>query len=443
MKKIFLYAMMAASVLASCSQEEGDGTNSTSTSKDEADRIVISAASPAISITTSTRSTGSVGASGTVLSNEWSGQTLHMFAFEKDPATGVTMGNKMNKNDSPLYDQTAVAASGKSSSIQWVNGYFPRTGAYDIFGYYADDAGTAVASVDKGKSGANVYQIPFKIDGSQDLMIAKAALRDEDKAKLTPADYNKAYSSYTARKGVQPYMQFNHLLTRLVFKLKGVGNSTPEEVYVKSIKVKSKSTGKLVFAYTTDGDKGIQWDANQPTNHDEMYLSIKEKAADGKMQLLDKKRWESTINLYEKNAQGGYLYQKKTELLKKYPDLADVLGRYHASKTSDAEGNLVGEALLVEPNVDTYLIEVEVMQYYDKSGDLIPEDADADKRHYTYYLELKASAIVTPDGKPITRFAASASYTVTINVNGIEKVEIGAIAPEWVNGGEGTLDTEI
>lgn len=146
--------------------------------------------------------------------------------------------------------------------------------------------------------GTNVCYVPFTIDGSQDLMTAKAALTDEDKTKLDAADYNKAYSSYTARKNVQPNMKFEHLLTRLVFNIKGQGDAKPEEVYVRSIKVKSQSTGKLVFAYSNPDNKGIAW------NGPEEFLALQERTKDENnnkiMQLLDKARWENTFDLYAK-----------------------------------------------------------------------------------------------------------------------------------------------
>lgn len=439
MKRIILYAMMAVGVLTSCSQDEGGGSSENPLDS-SADPILISALSPSVSVSASGRSTGSVGADGVTVDNVWSGQSLSMFAFPKDAETGITMSDKITPDhkSAPLFNNKAVAESGSKTAIKWVDGktvYFPRNGAYDFFGYYDDGAGTA-APVCEAMNGANVFQLPFTIDGGHDLMIAKAALSNEDHT-LLGVDANKAYSSFTARRGVQPSMKFEHLLTRLVFKFKGMGESKPEEVYVRSISVKSKATGKLVFVYTAEANKGIQWDAT------ESLLALQERAIVGGkliMQELDKIRKASKFDLYALNADKTYKYQNKAALT---GDLAMILGKYNASVKDAPNANLVGEALLVNPGVEEYAIEVEVMQYYDKNGDLIPPPAlgeeftTTDKRYYKYGLTLKASEVKNsnvPDG--ITKFEASASYNVTIAVYGLQPMEISAELGEWKPGGD-------
>lgn len=189
---------------ASCSQSENDGLPESGDIVDlapSADAVLISAVSPPVSVTTSpTRSAGSVGADGTVLSNVWSGQELHIFAFQKNVETGKTIGEKITTDVTklPFYDKVGIADNEAKIALRWKDNlplYFPRSGAYDFFGYYADDALTGAPQV-----GTNTLYAPFTIDGSHDLMIAKAVLTDEDKALegFLEADWNKAYSSYTA-----------------------------------------------------------------------------------------------------------------------------------------------------------------------------------------------------------------------------------------------------
>lgn len=459
MKRIFLYAMMAAGVLASCSQSDEVNNGSDNPLEPSADPILISAVSPSISVDASTRSAGSVGADGATLNNVWSGQKLHMFAFPKDATTGKTVDEKITQDHAyaPLFNKVAVAAANASTTISWEDGktvYFPRNGAYDFFGYYADDARTGEPTVES-MAGSNVCYIPFAINGSQDLMTAKAALTPDDQKKLEAADYNKAYSSYTARKNVQPNMKFEHLLTRLVFKIKGSGNAKPEEVYVRSIKVKSKSTGKLVFVYSDEQNNGIKWNAA------ESFLALQERTVDTNgnkvMQLLDKARWDNQFDLYQKNADGEYVYFKKETLSKENSDLSMILGKYNAS-ADGAPANVVGEALLVNPDVEQYYLEVEVMQYYNEKGEIIeaPDDVNdyytkADKRYFKYGDDpekpfvLKASD-VTKTGSDvsanISKFEASASYNVTIVVNGLQIVDITAELGEWKEGGDITVNPD-
>ena len=75
MKRFFLYAMMVAGALASCSQSEnGDlPEGGSESSKPDADKILISAVSPSVSVNV-TRSSGTIGADGTTLNTGWSGQ---------------------------------------------------------------------------------------------------------------------------------------------------------------------------------------------------------------------------------------------------------------------------------------------------------------------------------------------------------------------------------
>lgn len=221
--------------------------------------------------------------------------------------------------------------------------YFPRSGAYDFFGYYADDALGANPTYE---TGTNTLYANFTIDGSQDLMIAKAKLSTEQEAALGDDKY-KAYSAYTARKGYQPAMTFEHLLTRLTFNIQGMGDQGPENVYVKSIRVKSRNTGKLVFAYVTDTDKGAVFDQFTPETLPFLYL--KERNMQGVMQALD-----ADITFTE------------ADLTEDIKDFKGTIGKYHASATGAANATPVGEALLVEPGVTSYALEVDVVQYYNK-----------------------------------------------------------------------------
>lgn len=417
MKRIFLYAMMAAGVLASCSQSENDGLPEGDIDlTPSGDKVFISAVTPSASITTSTRSSGSIGADGTELNNAWSGQELHIFAFQKNVQTGKTIGEKITTDRSklPFYDKVGVANSGSEFAVEWKDNlplYFPRSGAYDFFGYYADDALIGALLVENNTMYSN-----FRIDGSQDLLIAKAALTEADKTALgnNEAEYNKAYSSYTARKGVQPRMKFEHLLTRLVFKVKGMGSSHPENVYVKAVRVKSRATGKLVFAYVEDTDKGAFF------NGELVDLSLQERNAK-EMQPLDNGIVIDEAQLPEDKAD------------------APMLGKYPASANGVTEAKVVGEALLVEPS-DKYDIEVDVVQYYNASDKLIPS---TESRNYTYKETIKASDVVKDgDSANIIKFAASTSYNVTIQVYGLEEIKLTAELSPWIYGGDVPVNPE-
>ena len=103
-------------------------------------------------------------------------------------------------------------------------------------------------------------------------MVAKAVPTAAEITALGTSRGNDFYSAYAARNLVQPNLSFKHLLTLLKFKIKGgtpgscgwswnstgntwEGPTLGEEftgVFVKSIKIKSQSTGYIVAAYTRD-----------------------------------------------------------------------------------------------------------------------------------------------------------------------------------------------
>lgn len=406
MRKIFLYAMLTAGVLSSCSQSEEEGIpgGSSVDLAPGADVILLSASTPSVSASVAARSAGTVGADGAVITNKWSGQTLHIFACPKNAKTGETreelIGNipGAGNNAYALYNEPGtVEADEASSAVKWRNNesrYFPRTGAYDFFGYYADDAAPgAPKAMEIG--GKTVLCKDFTINGAQDLMIAKAALSDADKTLLgnKKEEEYKAYSSYTARKGVQPKMKFEHLLTRLVFSVRGMGDAKPENVSVESIKVKSRHKGQLVFVYSDAKDKGLHWSGNAPADY--TYLSLQERV-NGRMQALPS-------------------------------------GKYFASPKDAPAPTQVGEALLVEPGREFYEIELTVKQMKDEAGNTPPVAYQTE----TYTLKLQAKDVMAAAGGSanLSAFAASASYNVTIAVYGIETVKLEATLGEWTEGG--------
>lgn len=124
MKKIFLYAMMTAGVLASCSQSDEGNNGYDNPLEPSADAILISAVSPSIAVDASTRSQGSVGADGANLTNKWDGQELHMFAFPKNATTGETIDEKITQDHAyaPLFNNVAIAKDGVSATIEWADG---------------------------------------------------------------------------------------------------------------------------------------------------------------------------------------------------------------------------------------------------------------------------------------------------------------------------------
>lgn len=257
----------------------------------------------------STRGTGTVG--GTVSQNlvsQWAGQKVNVYMLK----TGTLDQAYELKDDGtddttkPLYEnQEMVVEPGSAALIldiaadatnpSWkdrtvTSKYFPGSGVYDFWGYRTDGAEAAAPAV----NGTNL-EIPFEIDGSQDLMSGKAA--PLEKTGVTAADYGywnsdkskvygkyggnnvevdpaKIYSAYSARRGIDPILSFKHQLARFTFEVKGADKSfciaegetdadkIAKAVNVTEIKVKgTKYKGNLVIAYTGAAPDPITWDA--------------------------------------------------------------------------------------------------------------------------------------------------------------------------------------
>lgn len=214
--------------------------------------------------------------------SRWAGQSLHAFMFTKGAAV-YSQGNNpefqyipstldIAKSDgADLYNNTELIAPGSAENLipemgaahdsnsgyAMIKGgaiqYYPNEGNFDFFAYHGDNAVTQPAAITqdgdatvyygandeevtngthkvgeiKTSSTSTKWTVPFEIDGSQDLMSTKAELTDAQATFMNgKADaYNKKryYSAYSARQStaVQPVLTFNHLLTRLAFKVKG------------------------------------------------------------------------------------------------------------------------------------------------------------------------------------------------------------------------------
>lgn len=126
-----------------------------------------------------------------------------------------------------------------------------------------------------GTTAATQITIPFKIDGTQDVMVASTTPSDNAYATANPA---AIFSAKSARNGVKPNLSFKHLLTSITFKVKAksrditnaADNPTTDPSWqpgyeITNIQLKSKATGELIVAYTAADEPAerIVWDTNE------------------------------------------------------------------------------------------------------------------------------------------------------------------------------------
>lgn len=250
MKKFFyVAAAFLAAGFVSCSDNGGDNAGVPG-ANDGRLPIVFSVTDGRVDIKQQAPATRGNGAVGDIATgnNVWRGEELNVYMFDKGTLTrtkdltGVDTDVDLFNNEVVLAPNATTA--GTALSTVETGKYYPMSGNFDFFAYHADDAanGAVVESADN-------YTLPVLIDGSQDLMVAKADLTAGQDALLgaRATDY---YSAYSARRGVHPHFLFKHLLTRLVFNVKA-HTEAEESVQITAVEISNaNTTADMVIAWT-------------------------------------------------------------------------------------------------------------------------------------------------------------------------------------------------
>lgn len=414
---MLFFAMAAAGMLASCSSEDNVESNNPNESSLQKIELGVSTVANA-----TTRGTGTVGGVKGDGDNVWAGQDLWVYMLEKNSMKIANYKDPYGK-EYPIFDNMHFYApkadndeegtdSGIASTVDGSVAYYPVDGQSDFWGYRVDDACKVDNPKEKtkfytadGQETQNVEEavkrvVDIEIDGSQDIMAGKAELVDGDVEKLgaQPENY---YSAYASRKGVQPNIKFNHLLTRFTFKVKagsksaaGNGDNT-DPVRVTGISVNSKNQGHLTVAYT--GEKPESLLTFDGTYKDAVPFKLMERKSDNHNDTLkDLDPTALTWNVEE--------------------DKADVLP--------------IGEALLVAPGEKAYTLTIDLKQNVLKQLGAEKEEMQLQQ---TSTLKLK---------NPDMEFEAGKSYEVTITVYGLEKIEVTATLQPWDKGDSIDIDED-
>ena len=414
---MFFFALAAAGMLTACSNEDTLGGNGEQNVSEQQIRLGVASSK------VQTRGTGTVGGM-TEADNVWAGQTLWVYMLQKGSmelgyyktpaeAAGAAVGTAVFDNKEFKAPNTAAnTVSGLATTADGAIAYYPVSGNYDFWGYRVDDAVTGTPDVklvddtdtETTADLATKRVVAIKINGSQDIMAGKATPSTAEVGKLGDyADY--FYSAYAARKGVQPNITFNHLLTRFTFEVRAGSKATAgqgasgntEAVRVQGVSVESLTDGKLTVAYK--GETKEAADLLTFTG-DASPLTLKQRTvgADNNDPLVDLEEVPLT-----------------------WPADADA-----------TVGDVipVGEALLVAPGQTEYPLTIALAQKVKKHvGD--PDNED---------MALEQKATIKMDGTK--KFEPGKSYKVTITVYGLEEIEVTATLVPWADGGSIDIDDD-
>lgn len=419
MKKMFFFALAAAGMLTACSNEDTLGGNGEQNVSEQQIRLGVASSK------VQTRGTGTVGGM-TDAENVWAGQTLWVYmlqkgsmdlAYYKAPAVGGVATPDVEVFNNKKFTAPDAANNTKSVLATTADGtiaYYPVSGNYDFWSYRVDDAAGATPVVkivdDNGDEvtadhmdQATKRVVGIEIDGSQDIMAGKAEPSADEVAKL--GNYaDNFYSAYAARKGVQPNITFNHLLTRFTFEVRAGSKATAglpaggntDAVKVTGVSVDSKTTGTLTVAYT-----GATKEAAELLTFtgDASALTLKQRDA----------------ALADNNAPLVALEPVSLTWTDDAATIGDVIK--------------VGEALLVAPGETEYPLTISLSQ------DVL-EQLTGTK--VTRPLEQKAT--IKMDGTK--KFEPGKSYKVTITVYGLQEIEVTATLVAWADGGSIDIDDD-
>lgn len=417
MKKMFFFALAAAGMLTACSNEDTLGGNGEQNVSEQQIRLGVASSK------VQTRGTGTVGGM-TDTENVWAGQTLWVYmlqkgsmdlAYYKAPAVGTTAAaatEVFNNKEFKAPNTADKTKSGLATTADGTIAYYPVSDNYDFWGYRVDDAavgGKPVVKtvndngdeVDADKATKRVVDI--KIDGSQDIMAGKAVPSADEVTKLGNYDKN-FYSAYAARKGVQPNITFNHLLTRFTFEVRAGSKATAglptggntEAVKVTGVSVDSKTTGTLTVAYTGETKEAAD------------LLTFTGDASPLKLQ-------QRSTTAVDNNDPLVALEPVSLTWTDENAAMGDVLK--------------IGEALLVAPGEKEYPLTIALSQ------DVLQKVGEA-----KVTMPLEQKAIIKMDGTKT--FEPGKSYKVTITVYGLEDIRVTATLVPWADGGSIDIDDD-
>lgn len=453
MKKMFFFALAAAGMLTACSNDDTLGGNGEQNASEQQIRLGVASSK------VQTRGTGTVGGM-TEAENVWAGQTLWVYMLQKGSMdlayykTPTDLGNEQNPPEgteegtvwgtavfnNKEFNAPKPAEQGVNSGIAKTAdqsiAYYPVSGNYDFWGYRVDDAVTlagdpAVPTVkllgaegqvltDKEVANAVKRVVDIKINGSQDIMVGKATPSADELDNLGNYKEN-VYSAYAARKGVQPNITFNHLLTRFTFEVRagspaaaGLGEGVhTEAVRVKGVSVGSKLEGHLTVAYTeaAKDEPLLTFEENKPTDKPLALMQRATADADHNANLVALEEVALTWPVDEAGK----------------PKLKDAEGK----KIMTGDVIKVGEALLVAPGEKEYPLTIDLAQKVLKSlkPDAVPEE-----------MELQQKNNIKIDG--VKTFEPGKSYKVTITVYGLEEIQVTVTLVPWADGGSIDIDDD-
>ncbi len=306
---------------------------------------------------------------------------------------------------------------------------------YNFFAYFLDDINPTAVHREKGRI---AYDI--EIDGSNDLLYGYAPKLTYNYvySRLLESGYeagsmledivqeqiknvlNFGYSAYSSHRGINPVIDLKHALTRLTFKAypgdkKTAEGQDPNDVKIIGVEFITKKQATFIVAHTDTNALGLMLDELAPDDH---HLFLRDDPDDAKFEPYAKPArkdglpFESTI-------------EEADSCLKDY--VVNVLPGEENKQWWERTPVDVGESMMLFPSE-----EIKLIIYYEEN---FPEDPNNIKQYYTEKtITPPTNHLDSETGKPM--FLAGKSYSVSIAVYGLQRIDVGVNVAPWESGGD-------
>lgn len=341
--------------------------------------------------------TKSAGAIDTEEFWRWSNTNIFVYAFRKDAQgfgafyndgsgecilDGTADGNaNAGRMATVSVGESYVTWSNDDSTAVYPTGYT----AHDFYAYYIDDCEHNVAQINRAEESITV---PVTINGSQDVMSAKAEVTMEQLNKFSYTEQvknillNSAYSAYSANMGVHPELYFKHHLVRFSFVV-FPGSKEAQSICIEQITVDSQSNAVFTVAHKDTTMMGLDFSADSEL----VPLSLREKDAKNPLPA------DKYFIIWGEGDENREIYER-----------------------SSLE---IGGSLLVAP-ANSYACKVSV------------KDVDS-MESYSYDFEIVSAA---------GAFTAGNHYTVRMCIYGRTEVVTDVVVNDWKDGGDYDIDVK-
>lgn len=395
------------------------------------------------SVSVQKRGIGTVGDIADNDSNIWRGETLRLLMMERSVRNGADDSDSIKWDFSKWsyvadgedtetevvnFNNVAVLTPDQrdpkfatSNALTWLAEttpkYYPNSGTHDFFAYHIDDAGlngnALVDSVriEDGDTLAQAKFVWFNIDGTQDLMNGMA----ENMEGEPDAQTNVGFSAQTARAGVTPNINMQHLLTRFTFTVQGA-DATAQNITVEKIQIVSKRTGKMLVAYDASKE-AVKMDSL-------IFMPL----AAG-VQTTPATPAIDTLQVKSR------LFGNSAMNIDPEVEIDSVAAQ---NDGPGFEKQVFGHAIMVAPGEESYTMFVTLKQVYDVTH---PEYGDGLANEDPIGSTTLEREIKIPSGDVVAQ--PGSSYAVNVLVYGMAKIEVEATLQGWEDGGEITVDTNV